>query len=210
MQTRITIAPIVFALLTVTSCSRTVKVESGGDVSNDVIPSTASVLPVGTTLEVKTDQKIDAEDTRVGDRFTAHVTKAVMAQDGAVVVPEGAIVEGRVTGIETSQNPTRPALIRLEFQSLRIGDRTYPFSANIERTAIPGRDSDLKKKVVIGGAVGAALGAVIGRDVKDLVIGGVIGAAAGSLISLGMDRADARLPAGTGMTIRNERRVALR
>jgi hypothetical protein len=210
MQTRITIAPIVLAFLTVASCSRSVQVASGGDVSNDVIPSTASTLPVGTTLEVQLDQKIGTEDAKVGDRFTAHVTKSVVAQNRAVVVPEGAIVEGHVTGLETSRDPTRPALVRLDFDALRFADHTYPLEASVEHTAIPGHDSDLAKKALTGAAIGGTLGAVIGRDFKGFVIGGAIGAATGSLISLGMDRTEARLPAGTHMTLRNEKRVALR
>jgi hypothetical protein len=136
----------------------------------------------------------------------------VVAQNGAIVVPAGAIVEGRVTGVEPARDPTRPALIRLDFESLRVGDHSYPFSASVERTAIPGRsDDDLRKKAGTGAAVGGVLGAVLGRgDLKDIVVGGAIGAAAGSLISLGLQRADAQLPEGTRLTLRNNSRVALR
>ena len=211
MLTRLAIAPIVLSLWAAAGCSHPVQVVSSGDVSSDVIPATASVLPVGTTLEVQLDQQISAQDSRVGDRFTAHVTAPVAAQNGEVVVPAGSFVEGHVTGIEPSRDPTRPALIRLDFDALHMGDRSYPFTASVERTAIPGRNNDLKKKAVTGGAVGGVLGAVLGRgDLKDIVIGGAIGAAAGSLISLGTDRAEARLPEGTRLTLRNERQVALR
>src|SRR4030081_3370202 len=123
MLTRLAIAPIVLSLWAVAGCSHPVQVVSSGDVSGDVIPATASALPVGTTLEVQLDQPISAKDSRVGDRFTAHVTKPVVAQNGAVVVPAGAFVEGHVTGIEPSRDPTRPALIRLDFDALRFGDR---------------------------------------------------------------------------------------
>jgi hypothetical protein len=212
MLTRFAIVPIVLVLTTVAGCSRPVQVVSGGDVSGDVIPASANVLPVGTTLEVQLDQQISANDSRIGDRFTAHVTTPVVAQNGAVVVPAGAIVEGRVTGIEPSRDPTRPALIRLDFDALRIGDRRYPFTASVERTALPGRNNDdLKKKAGTGAVAGGVLGAVLGRaDLKDIVLGGAIGAAAGSLISLGTDRVEARLPQGTRLTLRNESRVALR
>jgi hypothetical protein len=211
MLTRFAIAPIVLSLWTVAGCSRPVQVVSAGDVSSDVIPATANVLPIGTVLEVQLDQPISAADSRVDDRFTAHVTTPVVAQNGAVVVPAGALVDGRVTGIEPSRDPTRPALIRLDFEALRVGDRRYPFTASVERTAIPGRSNDdLKKKAVTGAAVGGALGAVLGRDLKGIVIGGAIGAAAGSLISLGTDRVEARLPEGTRLTLRNDRQVALR
>jgi hypothetical protein len=211
MMTRFAIVPLVLSLWTLAGCSRPVQVVSGGDVSNDVIPATSNVLPVGTTLEIRLDQPISAEESRVDDRFTAHVTTPVTAQSGSVVVPAGAIVEGHVTGIQPSRDPLKPALIRLDFDALRIGDRRYPFTASVERAAIPGRsDDDLKKKAGAGAAVGGVLGAVLGRDLAGLVVGGAIGAAAGSLISLGMDRTEARLPEGTRLTLRNDRRVALR
>jgi hypothetical protein len=211
MLIRFAIAPIALSLWTLAGCSRPVQVVSGGDVSDDVIPATSNVLPVGTTLEVRLDQQISADETRVDDRFTAHVTTPVVAQSGAVVVPAGAIVEGHVTGIEPSRDPLRPGLIRPDFDALRIADRRYPFTASVEHAAIPGRsDEDLKRKAVTGAAVGGVLGTVLGRDLAGLVVGGAIGAAAGSLISLGTDRTEARLQEGTRLTLRNDRRVALR
>jgi hypothetical protein len=211
MLTRFPIAAIAFGVSAAAGCSRPVQVVSAGDASGDVIPASANVLPAGTTLEVQLDQTISATDSRPGDRFTAHVTKPVVAQDGATVVPAGAIVEGRVTAVEPSRDPTRPALIKLDFESLRVGNRSHPFNASVERTALPGRSNeDLIKKAGTGAAVGGVLGAVIGRDIKDIVIGGALGAAAGSLISLGMDRAEARLPEGTRLSLRNNTRVALR
>jgi hypothetical protein len=209
MLTRFPIAAIAFGAA-IAGCSQAVQVESAGDVSSDVIPSTASALPIGTTLEVQLDQSISATQSRVGDQFTAHVTNAVMAQNGATVVPVGAVVQGRVTGVEPSSDPTRPGLIRLDFESLRFNDRSYPFNASVERTAIPGRSNDdLLKAAGAGAAVGGVLGAVIGRDVKGVLVGGAIGAATGSLISLGMQSGDARLPEGTRLTLRNNSRVAL-
>lgn len=211
MLTRNSIATLALGVWAVAGCSRSVQVESGGDVSADVIPANASALPPGTTLEVALDQPISATESRVGDRFTAHVTKTVVAQNGETVVPAGAIVEGRVTGVEPSRDPTRHSLIRLDFETLRVGDRRFPFNASVERTAVPGRSrEDLLRKAGTGAAVGGVLGAVIGRDIKDLIVGGAIGAAAGTLISLGMDAAEARLPAGTRLVLRNNSRVALR
>jgi hypothetical protein len=213
MLTRYSSATLAFSVCAIAAgCARPVQVVSGGDVSGDVIPANASTLPVGTTLEVQLDQTIGASETHVGDRFTAHVVNPVVAQNGTTVVPAGAVVVGRVTGVEPSRDPTRPALVRLDFDSLRVNDRSVPLTATVERTALPGRSNDdLLKKAGTGAAVGGVLGAVLGRgDLKDIVVGGALGAAAGSVISLGTQSADARLPAGTRLVLRNERRVALR
>jgi hypothetical protein len=64
MLTRFPITPIALSLWAVAACSRPVQVVSGGDVSSDVIPRNANVLPVGTTLEVALDESaIDSRPT---------------------------------------------------------------------------------------------------------------------------------------------------
>ena len=97
---------------------------------------------------------------------------------------------------------------------MSFGGRSYPFEASIERSAPVETggtsSSDRTRNVVIGGTLGAALGAVMGDgDLKNIVIGGAVGAAAGSLISLGTE-VNASLPAGSMMTLRTTNSVMLR
>jgi hypothetical protein len=58
-------------------------------------------------------------DTTVGERLSATVGYTVVAQNGATVIPSGAR-----TGDQ--------ALIRLDFDRLEKGGKSYPLSANIE------------------------------------------------------------------------------
>jgi hypothetical protein len=186
MQSRSPVAAIAVAILASVGCSRTVQVQSGGDVSNEVISANTRVLPAGALLEVQTDELLSANH-QAGDRFTAHVVNPVTDQNGSVVVPAGAVVQGRVTGATASNDPLKPGMIRLDFESLSFNGRSHPFKATVERTTVPGRSNDdLLKKAGTGAAAGGVLGA------------------------LGTDNAQARLPAGTHMTLRNENRVALR
>lgn len=197
---------------------RTTTIESGGDVANSteapVTPVNNRAIPVGATFVATLDQTVGTNMSKPGDTFTATVSGDLRAQDGSVVVPAGSRIEGRVTALDDSDNATEPALIRLAFDRVRINGQAYPFAARIvQANAVQtsGQSSaDRTRQIVIGGAVGAALGALLGdRDLDKIVIGGAIGAAAGSIISLGTE-VNATLPAGSPMTLRVTQATALR
>jgi hypothetical protein len=207
------------ALLTVGACGgfnhRTTHVEAAGDVEiAPVTPMNNRTIPTGATVYATLDQALGTNISKAGDAFTATVSNALMAQDGSTVVPSGAKIEGRVTAIDDSDNATEPALIRLAFERIRFNGYSYPFTATIVRSApvqsgMPSK-AETTRKIVIGGAVGAALGGLLsGGDLDKLVIGGAIGAAAGSVVSLGTEM-NATLPAGSTMAVRATEPTVLR
>ena len=202
-------------LLAGCSTSRTTTVESAGGVSPSVsAPADNASLPAGTTLQAQLDQTLGTQNSKEGDAFTATVSNTVYAQNGSVVIPAGAKIEGRVTALDDSDNASEPALIKLDFDRISFGGRSYPFEASIERSSPVESggtsSSDRTRNLVIGGTLGAALGAVLGDgDLKNIVIGGAVGAAAGSLVSLGTEM-NASLPAGSMMTLRTTNSVMLR
>ena len=212
---RITTAAIAALVLAGCSTSRETTIESAGGVSPSVsAPADNSSIPAGTTLQAQLDQTLGTGSSKEGDAFTATVTNAVYATNGSVVIPSGAKIEGRVTALDDSDNATEPALIKLDFDRISFGGRSYPFEASIERSSPVETggtsSSDRTRNVVIGGTLGAALGAVLGDgDLKNIVIGGAVGAAAGSLISLGTEM-NASLPAGSTMTLRTTTSTMLR
>jgi hypothetical protein len=166
-------------------------------------------------LEVRLNQTLGTKVSKVGDTFTATVQKPVHAQNGELVVPEGATVEGRVTALDDSDHAGDRALIRLDFDRLSFNGQRYDLDAAITRAATQqsGRDSrdETLRKAGIGAVAGGVLGAIIGdAELKDIAIGAAVGAAAGTLISLGTGDVEAALPAGTPMTLRVTQTVALR
>jgi hypothetical protein len=198
---------------------RTTTVESGGEIAatsdiTPVTPANNATIPVGATVTATLDQTLGTKVSKAGDNFTATVSSDLRAQDGSVVIPAGAKIEGRVTALDDSDNATEPALIRLAFDRVRMNGTTYPFSAMVVQanTVETSNQSSAERTraIVIGGAVGAALGAILGdRDLEKIVIGGAIGAAAGSIISLGTE-VNATLPAGSPMTLRVTQQTNLR
>ena len=146
--------------------NRTTTVESGGSVATgDVIPANSRSLPAGATIEARLDQTLGTKASKVGDTFTATVANDLRAQDGSVVIPAGAKIEGRVTALDDSDNANEPALIRLDFDRIRFGGRSFPFEANILRanaTQSSGSGGDRGRNTAIGAAAGAVLGARTG------------------------------------------------
>jgi hypothetical protein len=220
MQRLSTTAAALASLCALGACAslnhRTTTVESGGDVatSSVVTPIDNRTLPAGAELTATLDQSLGTSVSKAGDTFSATVSNTLYASDGSVVVPAGAKIDGHVTATDPSNNATDPALIRLAFDDLRMGGQSFPLAANIVASS-PVQTSttssaDRTKQIIIGGAVGAALGAIIGgRDLDKIVIGGALGAAAGSVISLGT-AVNATLPAGSQMTLQATSTTTLR
>jgi hypothetical protein len=195
---------------------RTTTVESGGDVTSSVAvtPANNSSIPAGAQLVATLDQSLGTSGNKAGDMFSATVSNTLYASDGSIVVPSGSTLEGHVTATDPSDNPTDPALIRLAFDRIQINGQTYPFAANIVQSSpvqtSTSSNANRNKQIVIGGAVGAALGGLLGgADLKKIIIGGAIGAAAGSVISLGT-QVNATLPAGSQMTVQATQSTMLR
>ena len=212
------IAPtLVLAALVATACARNTQVESAGDVAvtPSVTPTDSRTIPSGTTLQVRLNENIGTKTNKVGDTFSATVVNAVTASNGATVVPAGATVQGKITGLDDSDHAGEPAAIRLDFETLDINGTKYPFEAAITATELKTTGQDTReetlKKAGVGAAAGAVLGAIIGEgDLKKILLGGAIGAAAGTVISLGTGDVEAVLPSGSTMTIRSTEAVALR
>jgi hypothetical protein len=200
-------------------CARaaTVESEAGGTLepvmSTGVTPVNARTLPSGVDLELTLDQSIGTKHSRVGQEFTATVRNNIHAQNGRVVVPAGAKVYGRVTGLDDSDHPGEAAAIRLDFERLSFGGRSYPFEARITATNLEtSRDRRVGVgDVAVGAAAGAVLGAIVGEgDLRKILGGAAIGAAAGTVIALGVGDTEATLPAGARMNVRTTQTVALR
>lgn len=203
----------VAALLGTGACSRATTVESGGDVAV-ATPATSSTLPTGSVLTVTLDQAVGTKQSKVGDSFSATVAEPVMASNGETVVPAGAKVYGKVTGLQASDNVGQKAAIRLDFERINVNGVERPFEANITATNLQTQREETRdetlKKAGIGAAAGAVLGAVIGGgDVSKILGGAAIGAAAGTVISLGTGDVEAVLPAGSKMTLQTTQQVAM-
>src|SRR5690348_6693746 len=114
------------------ACARTNVSSAGGDVGG-AIPATARMLPAGTELEVRTNSKLSGKHNQVGDEFAVTVRDNVVAQNGQIAVPEGAMVYGHITALQEAPHAGDPSLIRVDFNRIVINGRSRPFNAAVTK-----------------------------------------------------------------------------
>jgi len=169
------------------------------------VPERAGELREGTLLKTKMISALSTESTVTGSRFTAEVTEPI-ERNGRVIIPVGAILEGRVTEVHGGKRITGGALLHLETSNVTLPDGTHyivhaqvidtgksDFNVTDEGT-LKKKDHGKETLAVIGGVTGAgaATGAVLGGGVG-AAVGAGIGAGVSSVIWLKQDR-QATLP----------------
>jgi hypothetical protein len=169
------------------------------------VPEREGELREGTLLRTKMVTTLSTESTVTGSRFTAEVTEPI-ERNGRVIIPVGAVLDGRVTDVHGGKRITGGALLHLETSNVTLPDGThYIVHAQVIDTGNSDfkvtEEGTLKKKdhaketlAVMGGVTGAgaATGAVLGGGVGALV-GATLGAGASTVIWLKQDR-QATLP----------------
>lgn len=173
-----------------------------------------STVSMGTTMALTLNETLSTETNRVGDSFTATLQSPVTDGGGNVLIPAGATVRGRLTAVDRSGHVGETGMIKLVFEAVSFGGRSYPLDATVVR-AHPQRSNrtstgESAAKVAGGAAAGAILGRVLGKSTSSTVKGAVIGAAAGTAIAMGTADVDVVLPAGSEMVIRLDAPVEIR
>ncbi len=103
----------------------------------------AHTAPVGGHIVVRLDRPVGTDVSYAGDFFSGRLAAPLMAVDGGVLVPEGAVVHGSIAGITL-----RPPSITLRFDSLNVGTADVPLDAAI----LSVRDGDIALKDAINAA----------------------------------------------------------
>ena len=151
-------------------------------------------LPAGTRFRARINESLSSKTARIGQTFTANVVEPVYSSSGAVLVPEGSVLTGRVDSVVPAAKGGKPGSIDVSFRRLRTPNGTSrvingmmtDLIADNGKTDTEGTVSGdrMKHRKVIfiggGGAGGAILGAAIGGG-KARRIGGLVGAGGGFL-----------------------------
>jgi LysM repeat protein len=164
----------------------------------------------GTRIRVRMNETISSKTVQVGDTFTTTVTEPVYSTTGAVVIPVGSTITGRVNAVTRAKKGGDPGAIDVAFTRVRLPNGTTrningsltdlssdKAKSDNESTA-SGDDRKNDKIIFIGGgaAGGAILGAAIGGG-KGALIGGLLGAGAGLLGERLTKGEDAEVRSGT-------------
>jgi len=135
-------------------------------------------IPAGTVICVRTIDRIDSTQNRVGDRFRASLEEPLMV-DGNVVVPKVADVYGRLVESKESGTFTGRSELRLELTGIVVSGRTVPVVTGEYELTGKSRGASTAKRTVGGAAVGSIIGALAGGG-KGAAIGAGVGAGAGA------------------------------
>src|SRR5262245_33967691 len=145
------------------SNSKTASAEKRDRTAEAAVSETAHwrevILPAGTTLPVTLDTSVGTDTSRVEDRVTAHLTKAVVVE-GVTALPEGTSVSGVVTDATRAGKVEGTSRLALRFHSLTPAKTDERYDIATSTVARSGRSE--KKKDALKIAAPAAGGAIVG------------------------------------------------
>jgi Uncharacterized protein containing LysM domain len=157
-------------------------------------PAAGMTVASGTKIRARMESNLSSKVSQVGDQFTAKTVDPVYSTSGAIVIPQGSDLVGRVDRVQKAVKGGKVGEIDVSFRQVVLPNgmkRTISGSltdlseddakSDNEGTA-KGDKTKYRKAIFIGGggAGGAVLGGAIGGG-KGALIGGLIGAGAGFL-----------------------------
>ena len=155
-------------------------------------PQIATVtVPSGTAIVVRLIDTIDSSTAQAGDNFHATLD-APIAVDADVVVPAHYDVEGHVVNAQASGKFAGQALLTLQLDRIKVGDRTYDIQTDQFSQKTNSRGKNTAEKVGAGAVAGAILGGIFGGG-KGAAIGSAAGAGAGGGVQAASKKPDIKL-----------------
>ena len=198
------------SLLFLSSCARnnTVgQVPSAPVYTNSPQPG---FIPAGTTVAVRTDQTIDATSANAGQIYPGSVTREIIGNNGAVLIPAGSPVELTVLGLNKG-GVVGSNQIQLGLRSITVNGRRYMIgSPAVSQSGNRGLGANTRTAEMVGGgaAIGTLLGAVLGGG-TGAAVGAVVGAAGGAAAQVITKGSQVKVPAETVLTFRTDEPLQL-
>jgi hypothetical protein len=134
---------------------------------------------------------IDSATAQTGDTFHATLDSPV-AIDGDVVIPAHYDVEGHIVAAQSSGKFAGKALLELQLDRVKVGDRWYNIQTDHFAQQTGSRGKNTAEKVGGGAIAGAILGGIFGGG-KGAAIGSVAGAGAGGGVQAASKKPDIKL-----------------
>jgi len=135
-------------------------------------------IPERTPIEVRLVDPVGSARNRSGDTFQATLEEPI-ERDGAVVVPRGAAVTGRVVAARPSGHLETPAELSVTLSSLESGGKTYQIATSTDSWRGASHKKHDAKWIAGGAGAGALIGLLAGHG-KGAAIGAGVGAGAGT------------------------------
>jgi hypothetical protein len=160
------------------------------------------VVPAGTQLEIRLDEAVASDTSRVEEAVRATLVDTVEVH-GVTAIPAGSAVTGNVTKARRSGKVKGVAELAIRFDSVRPagGEARY----GVRTGLVTRRAATTRKKDALSIAAPAAGGAILGGLLggkKGALIGTTIGGGAGTAVVLSTRGKEVRLPRGAILAIK--------
>jgi hypothetical protein len=192
------IAPLPFTSISEggTMLGRTLKITAFATLL--AVLAAAQTIPAGTHITVRTSQELSSGSAKVGDRFDASLTHALVV-GGKTLAKAGAPARGKVTSAKSSGRLHAPGQLSIRLTAMQIEGKMVPISTGSYH--IEGKSHAKSNATKIGGgaAVGALIGGLAGGG-KGAAIGAGAGGAAGTGVAAATGKQEAIIPAEKTLT----------
>jgi len=169
------------------------------------------IVPIGTQISVRTNERIDSKSASVGQLYSAEITEDVPDSAGGVAIPRGSKAQLLIRNVGTGGAVHSPEVV-LDLDSVTVGGKRYGVvSSDVEESNKKGLGANRRTGEMVGGGtgLGALMGAIFGGG-KGAAIGALAGAGGGVATELFTRGKEVKVPAETLLTFRLERTLILR
>lgn len=162
----------------------------------------ALLVPAGTALNIRLNQRISVKTSHRGDRFTGTVVNPVTV-NGGIAIPDGSRVRGVVTEAHRRGHFKGRSVLQLRLTSLDIANGGGHYALDSSRVTRGKKGKGKRSFGLIGGGTG--LGMLVGGIASGgvgLVVGGLVGAGGGTAAAGLTGNRDIDYPAESVITFR--------
>jgi hypothetical protein len=174
-------------------------------------PADAKIIPSGTEISIRTDEKIDSDKSSPGQTFAAEVTEDVADISGGVAIPARSAARLLILSSAGGGAVHSPDLV-LDLDSVTIRGKVHRvYSSEVTESNKKGLGANKRTAEFLGGgaAVGSLLGAIFGGG-QGAAIGAGAGAGGGFLTQVFTRGKQVKVPAETVLHFRLERPLVLK
>jgi hypothetical protein len=171
----------------------------------------SKVIPEGTEITIRTNEKIDSDDSSPGQLFSATVNEEVLDAMGGIAIASGTQAKLVVRNITSGGATHSPELV-LDLFSISLNGKEYRVvTSDVDFSNKKGIGANKRTAEFGGGgaAIGALLGGIFGGG-KGAGIGAATGAGGGLLTQLFTRGKKVKVPAETALHFRLDRTLVLR
>ncbi|MCU1274700.1 MAG: hypothetical protein JWO48_2131 [Bryobacterales bacterium] len=195
--------------LVLMSCAQNTAARSRAAVPTTAATDSISVIPAGTSVQVRTNEPITADSSSVGRTFAGEIAADVINREGQTLIPRGSPVTFVV--MSTSRGGvTSGGEVQLGIKSINVNGRSYLVSgSDVEKGQGLGANRRTGEMVGGGAVLGTLIGAIAGGGVG-AAVGAVAGAAAGAGAQVLTQGKEIKIPAESVLTFRLNDNLHLR